>query len=305
MLAGLALALLALVLALYPDGAEEAPPAVVAPQEQPKAAETNQVDKNAPAFDVVRIGEDGNAVMAGRAPAGSVVVIYDDVTEIGRVTADDRGEWVFVPDISLSPGARQLKLKSILADGTEIWAETPVILVVPEGKGGALAFRSGANGHEILQGPSGQSGPVVMDLVTQSKDGLHVSGRGEPDGRVFLYGDGKFLGEATISPKGQWSLTTKAEPKVLRADLVDQAGKVVGRVEIPTDGAPLPDGLKIENGNVVVQQGASLWRIAQSFYGSGLAYTLIFEANQSQIRDPDLIYPGQIFQLPASKGSKR
>ena len=30
----------------------------------------------------------------------------------------------------------------------------------------------------------------------------------------------------------------------------------------------------------------------------GVLYTLIYTANAEQIRDPDLIYPGQVFQLP-------
>jgi len=49
---------------------------------------------------------------------------------------------------------------------------------------------------------------------------------------------------------------------------------------------------------VTVQPGHTLWAISQSRYGSGELYVLIYRANRSQIRDPDLIYPGQIFELP-------
>ncbi|MEL7488070.1 MAG: LysM peptidoglycan-binding domain-containing protein, partial [Pseudomonadota bacterium] len=48
----------------------------------------------------------------------------------------------------------------------------------------------------------------------------------------------------------------------------------------------------------IVQPGNSLWRIARRAYGSGFQYTVIYEANADQIRDPDLIYPGQIFEVP-------
>jgi len=47
-----------------------------------------------------------------------------------------------------------------------------------------------------------------------------------------------------------------------------------------------------------VVRGDSLWRISSDFYGNGLRYKQIYEANASQIRDPWLIYPGQIFVLP-------
>ncbi|MGT2479952.1 LysM peptidoglycan-binding domain-containing protein [Methylobacterium oryzae CBMB20] len=50
-----------------------------------------------------------------------------------------------------------------------------------------------------------------------------------------------------------------------------------------------------------ITQGDNLWRISQRTYGRGERYTVIYDANQNQIRDPDLIYPGQIFVLPPDK----
>ncbi|MGH6680556.1 MAG: LysM peptidoglycan-binding domain-containing protein, partial [Bradyrhizobium sp.] len=45
--------------------------------------------------------------------------------------------------------------------------------------------------------------------------------------------------------------------------------------------------------------GDSLWRISRATYGAGARYAVIYKANRKQIRDPNLIYPGQIFVLPA------
>jgi len=45
-------------------------------------------------------------------------------------------------------------------------------------------------------------------------------------------------------------------------------------------------------------RGDSLWNIARIRYGNGLRHTLIYGANKDQIRDLDLIYPGQVFSLP-------
>ena len=49
---------------------------------------------------------------------------------------------------------------------------------------------------------------------------------------------------------------------------------------------------------VTVQPGTNLWTLARVHYGAGVLYSQIFTANQHLIRDPDLIYPGQIFDLP-------
>lgn len=47
-----------------------------------------------------------------------------------------------------------------------------------------------------------------------------------------------------------------------------------------------------------VKSGDSLWKIAKQFYGNGAAYTKIANANSDKIKNPNLIYPGQIFNIP-------
>jgi hypothetical protein len=47
-----------------------------------------------------------------------------------------------------------------------------------------------------------------------------------------------------------------------------------------------------------VSRGDSLWRISQLSYGLGTRYATIYKANREQIRNPNLIYPGQIFVIP-------
>ena len=49
---------------------------------------------------------------------------------------------------------------------------------------------------------------------------------------------------------------------------------------------------------VTVQPGNTLWAIARESYGAGPLFVRVFEANRDRIRDPDLIYPGQIFEIP-------
>jgi nucleoid-associated protein YgaU len=49
---------------------------------------------------------------------------------------------------------------------------------------------------------------------------------------------------------------------------------------------------------VVVSRGDSLWRISRATYGAGERYSVIYGANHNQIRNPNRIYPGQVFVLP-------
>jgi nucleoid-associated protein YgaU len=59
-----------------------------------------------------------------------------------------------------------------------------------------------------------------------------------------------------------------------------------------------------EINTAIVARGDNLWRISHRTYGDGLRYTIIYGGNQDQIRDPNLIYPGQSFVLPPDKGQR-
>ena len=70
----------------------------------------------------------------------------------------------------------------------------------------------------------------------------------------------------------------------------------MARVEIPF--TLDPSQADMPPGSVTVVKGNSLWRIARRVYGEGTMYTQIYAANTDQIKNPDLIYPGQVFSVP-------
>ena len=50
--------------------------------------------------------------------------------------------------------------------------------------------------------------------------------------------------------------------------------------------------------SVIIRRGDTLWQISRRVYGQGVRYTTIYLANEEQIKNPDLIEPGQIFGVP-------
>ena len=283
----------------------------------------------APSFDVVRVAPNGNAVLAGRAAPGARVTVKDGDKDLGTATADGRGEWVLLPSAPLTPGGRTLSLGAKLGDGPVVVSEREVVLVVPERQrdiagqpatqpSQALALSvprtEGAAPSTVLQAPPAQrpatvaptlpgqpQSQVTVDVIDYDKTGRVVfSGKAQPEGDIRIYLDNRLVGEVA-SGSEPWKMTPEGEVPpsnyTLRADLLGPGGWVIARVEMPFQrSAVTPDVLA--GGSIVVQPGHSLWRIARQTYGGGVLYTLIYTANAEQIRDPDLIYPGQVFQLP-------
>lgn len=55
---------------------------------------------------------------------------------------------------------------------------------------------------------------------------------------------------------------------------------------------------KVESKFYTVEKGDSLSKIAKAMYGDAMKYPVIFEANKPMLKDPDLIYPGQVLRIP-------
>jgi len=299
----------------------------------PAAARKAKADEP-PSFDVVRI-EKGHAVIAGRAAPGARVSVLDGSKPIGEATANANGEWVLMPEAQLAPGDHELSLSAKLHDGRTLESERVVVLVVPEAKKDiagrpatgaealALAVPRAAGSSEpskVLAAPPSAAaaapaapaqaaagalkGALKLAVVDYDESGrLILSGEASPDASVEIYLDNRPLGRAQADAEGHWKLIPegKVEPGLytLRLDEIGPTGQVIARIVLPFTRAKASE-LSPEGGKVVVQPGNSLWRIARRSYGEGIRYTVIYEANKDQIRDPDLIYPGQVFAVPKS-----
>ncbi len=173
-----------------------------------------------------------------------------------------------------------------------------------------------STGVRVLQGGDGSpevADNVVIDAITYDAEGeVALSGRAPGDGYVRVYIDNAPIEAGQVGPGGQWRVDL---PKVdtgtytLRVDQVGAGGQVLSRAETPfrreareaiqalageqqaAEGKPLVE-------LITVQPGNTLWGISQRLMGEGTMYVHLFEANRDKIRDPDLIYPGQVFSIP-------
>lgn len=282
------------------------------PSDETAAAPIIADDPTGPSFDIVRIDRTGTAVIAGRANAGLEVILNANGEEVARETADDRGEWVIIIDEPLPPGTTEFSLDMVTPDGRLVRAAQTVLVQVPDNGAEPLVILGEPGGpSRVLQGLTEDNGmPFALIAVDYDELGAVIfSGRAEAGStvRIFITGRGEreLLGETRTGEDGRWSMTSTRTlaPGVytLQLDQLDADGRVTAVLSLPFERAS-PEALaNAGERTVVVQPGNSLWRIARRVYGSGWQYTVIYEANDGQIRDPDLIYPGQVFDLPEAE----
>lgn len=287
----------------------------------PSTAAAPKTNLPAPSFDIVRVDPKGNAVIAGRAAPGAEVTVEANGKPLGTAKADASGQFVILPEANLAPGTEQLTLSARMPDGAQAEGTAPVVVAIAPPAApaslapspGALAVLTPPGGPtQVLQPPAGapEAGPGAKTALSSvdygEKGELHLSGTAPPGKTVRVYIDNVPVGDAAAGTDGRWTLAPAAPvspgPHRLRLDELDASGHVSARVEVPFERADIaPSALGA--GQVVVQPGDSLWRIARATYGRGMRYTDIYTANRGQIRDPNLIYPGQVFSLPGATGS--
>lgn len=285
-------------------------------------------------FDAIRVNAEGLLTIAGRGPAGARIILLDGGREIGSAEADGSGGWVFASDGPIAPGDHQFSLR-VAGGGAEAASSEVATVVVPK-RGQDIAGRAttdsaaatplvvvtpqrGQGASTVLQAPvvagplprpsapagSRASASLSIDVIDYGDGGaVIVSGHGAAGSGIRLYLNNRPAGEGRTDGNGVFRIQATGEiaPGVyrLRADQLDAGGRVTGRAETPFQRAA-PAEIAVAEGRVVVQPGNSLWRIARRVYGQGPRYTVIYQANQEQIRNPDLIYPGQIFTVPAGR----
>ncbi|MEM1237191.1 MAG: peptidoglycan-binding protein LysM [Pseudomonadota bacterium] len=167
-------------------------------------------------------------------------------------------------------------------------------------------------GIRVLQSPEAMTS-VALDTITYTDEGdVSLGGRALGDGFVRIYIDDQPITTSRIEADGSWRT---ALPEVdtgvytLRVDELDDEGAVTSRVETPFKRedpdvlaeavAQTPEGGSLVSApSMTVQPGATLWAIAREKYGEGRLFVKVFEANRGSIQDPDLIFPGQVFDLP-------
>jgi nucleoid-associated protein YgaU len=209
--------------------------------------------------------------------------------------------------------------------------ERPVVALVTPDKPTVVLSQPGA--------PKPAGAVVVETVEVEAGGKFHVSGQAQPGAALRLYLNDSFVTGVTAGADGRFAVTINegvaAGSYRVRVDEASSAGSVRARAEVPfsvpdktasvtaqATASKRPDtadprlaaaGTTVLSGSgsppstvvvpkiatTTVSRGDSLWRLSQLSYGAGTRYAVIYKANREQIRNPNLIYPGQVFVVPA------
>jgi len=318
---------------------ETTPPAASAPAAPDKAATEAPASPLQPSFDVVNVEPSGDAVIAGRAAPNAKVELRDAGKTVGEAIADASGQFVIIPPtlapgdhaLSLAANAAEGEHETSKTVAVSVAApQTKAVAAAAPAPGApppaapspaALAMRT------LATPPPAAARVAIRSVEADAAGGLVARGSAGPNATVRVYLNGADVADARTQADGRWSLTIKHGMTpggyVMHADEINPGNSsVVASADTPFDypaagtpapaAAPAPAEASAErpappSADVVIETvqtarvvpGHTLWALSQNYYGDPTRYPVIYEANRSQIHNPNLIYPGQVFVVPS------
>ena len=220
----------------------------------------------------------------------------DSILSEEELVSSTENEWVLTEDIyvilPIQTTGKELKEYADNAEAEALEKPLPIII------------KSNLDEIKIVQNNNTSSvDKITIDLITYNEDGeVELAGRSKSGSLINIYLDNEFRYSTNAGIGGAWEVVLiDLVPAVytLRLDEVNEKeGRVISRLLTPFKKIQPSAMENITERSITVMPGNSLWRIARQVYGKGIQYVEIFEENKSLIKDPDLIYPGQIFNLP-------
>ena len=240
------------------------------------------VAKPAVTIDTISYSSNGDVILGGRGQAGNFVRIYLDNQPIAtsKIAAD--GYWALeLSDIE--PGIYSLRVDELNAAGDVVSrAETPFKREAAEELAELMAAGT-APEEPSVEVPS-ESAAVAQAVATDALPSV------EPE-----------VADDTAPEKVVTQLEVNVQAEVAELNPQDEQSSDGGSVAAEGQPAETASILRTPSKQFrvrTVQPGSTLWAIAKESYGAGIEYFKVFEANKERIRDPDLIYPGQVFEIP-------
>jgi nucleoid-associated protein YgaU len=215
-------------------------------------------------------------IVSGTAPAGAPIRVYLQDQQVGEASTSDSGDWVVSFSSNMSPGRYVLRADQINPDTGDVVARAQT------------RFRRASI---VAENAPAAEQPTIEQPATEQT-------RAEETGaeQTATPPTNQTAGQTTGQTNGQTAASSgidgATDSNVQRQAAAQQSNQPAEQSTTPLRGAVEDEP------DISVVRGDSLWRIARNAYGQGVHYTVIFEANRSQITDPSLIFPGQVFTIP-------
>ena len=264
------------------DGVAVVPPAAEAPAPAGGMAPV--------VIDAIAYTLAGEVQLSGKGQAAQFIRIYLDNALVATAPVAPSGQWTVTLN-DTAPGIYTLRADQVDVQGAvSARFETPFKRETRE----ALAALTAPKEASVAT----QDAASAATPEDKTSDGVGLEGATPPPAPLDQGAVGSVPAVASSAPAPATPTATGMAASGVGTPPPAGAQTAPGVAEPVPDTAPPSSPPAV---SVTVQPGYTLWGIARETFGNGVLYVQVYEANKDKIRDPDLIYPGQVFTLPVQE----
>ena len=252
-------------------------------------------------FDIIRISQNGDAVMAGKSEPNLEIFLFENNKKIASFFSDANGEWVWISDNPLLPGLKVFNVKcweagkefkssqEIYVLGDDMSSKKPIVLKLDS-----------RNFDDVdIYNTDYINNDLTLDILNYyPKKKLTVSGRAPVGTDVKVFANDVLLGNVSTDFYGNWKFSSKEIVNIERSKLkfMTTIAGMKFQINLPLSLSQLDQEIFKTTSTKIIKEDDS-WRLTRKISNETYLYSEIFISNSNSL----LI--SQLFKSKKNKNS--
>lgn len=260
-------------------------------------------------FDIIRISQDGDAVMAGKSEPNLEIFLFENNKRISRFLSDANGEWVWISDSPLTEGLKIFNLKCINDEGKE-FESSQEIYVLGDSKSSIKPIVLKLNASNLddidIYNTDYIDNSLTLDILNYyPKKKLTLSGRAPAGSNVKVLANDVILGTVSSDFYGNWEFSSIEIENIDRSKIkiLTTIAGIKLQIDLPLSLSQLEQNIVRTSSTKIVKENNS-WRMTRKVSNESYLYSEIFIRNLRSLSMSQLLISEKTINFFNSNNSK-
>jgi hypothetical protein len=257
-------------------------------------------------FDIIRISQDGDAIMAGKSEPNLEIFLFENKKKISSFFSDANGEWVWISDNPLTEGLKIFNIRCFNEAGKES-ESSQEIYVLGDKKSSSKPIVLKVDSRNLddinIYNTEYIDNSLTLDILNYyPKKKLTISGRAPVGTDVNVYANDILLGSVSSDFYGNWNFSSREIVNIDTSNLKLSAtiASIKLHIDLPLSLSQLEQNiLKTSSINIIKENNS--WRLTRKISDDNYLYSEIFIKNSKSLSISQLLNSKKTYNLFDSK----
>ncbi len=260
-------------------------------------------------FDIVRISQDGDAVMAGKSQPNLKISLFENDKKISSFFSDANGEWVWISNTPLTKGLKIFNLKCFNEEGNKLESSQEIYVLgdnISSTKPIVLKLDSSNLDSINIYNTDYIDNSLTLDILTYyPKKKLTLSGRAPVDSKISIFSNDILLGTVPSDFYGNWKFSSEEIVNIKNSKLkfLTTISGMKLKIDLPLSLNQLEQNIFRTSSIKIIKENNS-WKMSRKISDENYLYSEIFIRNSKSLSISQLLKSERTINFFNNKSSK-